>query len=469
MATEKEKKEELGEGLPLREASSPQEEQQAVPSLEESLNGLRKFNGFQLVKGLVSGLERMDPKRKAVKDIFLAESTYSDTRKRLHDELSAWLSVLESDDVGRQTELVSKCEEQREKALSNLKENLGVVRSRISELESTYRSLQAFFTNTGQTKINYLTLMNVDKSQLNDKTSSAFQAVEEEIKDNYDKLDLRDSYSLLVIPGYLGDKVAINNWAKVAYKNKVIFVTDFEDSPDYDMLKEALVRSDLQDTHASFGNVVMTCNYIVGRKKSEYDQEGEDMYIPGSAALAGRMSNIDEVIISQGVAGMKYGVLDNVRGARLKLRKSEIASLIDLGVVPIIEERGGTMAFSNRSLYNGATDVLQEYTIVRVFDWIGKVVEHFCNTQAFIMWDSNVEAQMKKSIHDFLIGYKGPGELIDNYTLNSIKMDPTTKDITVSLDIKPFFAARNFLIEIKGKADEKHQAMDWEQNVSIKQ
>ena len=461
MATEIEKKEEWGEGLPLREVSSPQVQPQKAPSLEESLIGLRKFNGFQLIKGLVSGLDRMDPKRKAVKDIFLAENTYSDTRKRIYDELSAWLTVLESDEVERQTELVEKCERQREKALDNLKENIGIIREKIDDLERSYRSLNFFFANTGQSKIDYLTLINVDKSQLSDKSSSAFKAVEQEIEEYFDQLDLRDSYSLLVIPGYLGDKVAIRNWADVAYKNKVILVTDFEDSPDYGMLMEALKNADLQDMHASFGNVIMTCNYIVGRGKSEYDPEKEVMYIPGSAALAGRMSNIDDVTISQGVAGMKYGVLDNVRGARLKLRKSEIASIIDMGMIPIIEERGGTMAFSNRSLYNGATDILQEYTIVRVFDWIGKVIEHFCNTQAFIMWDSKVEDKMTRTINDFLIEYKGPGELYEDYTLNSINMDAKTQDISVSLDITPFYAARNFLIEIKGKPDKKHNSVEW--------
>lgn len=39
--------------------------------LQTGLKGLDKFGGFQLIKGLIKGAENMDPRRKAVKNIFL--------------------------------------------------------------------------------------------------------------------------------------------------------------------------------------------------------------------------------------------------------------------------------------------------------------------------------------------------------------------------------------------------------------
>ena len=42
--------------------------------LQNSINGLDKFGGFQLLKGLIKGVENMDPRRKAVNSIYLSAS-----------------------------------------------------------------------------------------------------------------------------------------------------------------------------------------------------------------------------------------------------------------------------------------------------------------------------------------------------------------------------------------------------------
>ena len=227
-------------------------------------------------------------------------------------------------------------------------------------------------------------------------------------------------------------------------------VTDFKDSMNFEMLKDELDDANLQGQDAYLANIIMTCNYILGRKKSEIANEDDDLYIPASAALAGKMSNTEEIVIAQGAAGKKYGTLGNVKGARMDLRKSEIASLIDQGVIPMVEEDGRTMAFSNRSLYNGATLGLQEYPIVRVFDWIGKVFQNFFNDEAFTNWNPQVKSELQQAVHDFLSDYKGPGKLIENYSLKGINQDPKTKDINIQVELKPFFAAKNFLIELTG-------------------
>jgi hypothetical protein len=243
-----------------------------------------------------------------------------------------------------------------------------------------------------------------------------------------------------------------------------MMVTDFKDSQNFSMLKDELDDANMQGQDAKLANVIMTCNYLLGRKKSELANEDDDLYVPGSTALAGRMTNTDEIVIAQGAAGKKYGTLSNVKGARLNLRKSEIAALIDQGVIPMVEEDGRTMAFSNRSLYNGATLGLQEYPIVRVFDWIGKVFQNFFNDEAFINWNSAVKAELQQAVHDFLSDYKGPGKLIENYNLKGINQDPKTKDIKIEVELKPFFAAKNFFIELTGHNGQA--GVEWDQNVS---
>lgn len=458
MAVEEQKLASSPDGMELQERQTV-----ANPAelLQKSLSGLDKFGGFQLLKGLIKGVENMDPRRKAIKNVFLNDSAYEDARNRLKNELSLWVEILESGGKDPM-EIVDSCKEKCQKAERNLSENLFCIHDEIRNLEITYRSLDAFFANAGQGKVDCITLMNVNKEELGDHDSEDTQAVRDELERYFDRLNLKNNYSMLVVPGYLGDAETVRMWAQTAYKNKVIMLTDFKDSMNFEMLKEELDDASLQGTDPYLGNIVMTANYILGRKKSELAGEDEDLYIPASGALAGRMSNTEETVIAQAAAGKRYGTLDNVKGARMDLRKSEIAALIDLGVIPMVEEDGRTMAFSNHTLYNGASKGLQEYSIVRVFDWIGKVFENYCNDHAMEIWTPAIKSEITQDIHSFLSDYKGPGGIIEKYTNLKVDQDPKTKDISINVEITPYFAAQNFFIELTGR--NSAAGVDWEQS-----
>ena len=66
MAAEELKKEAQGESLELREKEKIEN---PAELLQSSLGGLDKFGGFQLLKGLIKGIENMDPRRKAIKHL----------------------------------------------------------------------------------------------------------------------------------------------------------------------------------------------------------------------------------------------------------------------------------------------------------------------------------------------------------------------------------------------------------------
>ena len=51
---------------------------------------------------------------------------------------------------------------------------------------------------------------------------------------------------------------------------------------------------------------------------------------------------------------------------------------------------------------------------------------------------------------------------MEKYTNFKIDQDPKTKDITINVEITPFFAAQNFFIELTGK--NTSAGVDWEQN-----
>ena len=410
---------------------------------------------FVLLKGIVKHVENMDPSRKAAKNVFLSDVYYADLRQKLNNDLLLWASILEQGKSDL-NEMLKACKSGREKAELNLQNNLLQIHEDTYQLEVTYRTLDSFFANVGQPNTDFLTLMDVSKKELLSNDSEGSLAIQKELKKHYDALSLKNSYSLFVIPGYLGDTSILREWAKTAHNKKVLLVTDFKDCESFKTLKDELEDAHLQGHDVFLSNVVVTCNYLLGRKKSELAYEDDDVYIPGSGALAGRMVNTKEIVIAQGVVGKDFGILDGVQGTRLNLLKAEIAVLVDQGVVPLIESEGRTIAISNRSLYNGSAFSLQEYPIVRVLDWVNKVLMNYMHEIALETWDPYISPKkLDSKIRDFLDHYRGYQLLFSGYKLNSPpKQDPKTKIVSVDISITPFFAAKNFVIKLE--ADNKN-------------
>lgn len=434
--------------------------------LKENLEDLEEVGGFDLLVEFADDLKNMNPAKKSSKNLFLNDRSFAKQREDLKSKLAMWIKVLDGCE-GSVTSAVELCREEAEKTRQNLAENLISVHKATENLEVAYRGLGQFFVNAGQAKLHCLSLMNVNKKNLADPEGREFKAVRDELNRNFDRLSLRDNYSLLVTPGYLGDKQAVDLWGKMAYNNKVLLLTDFSDMPTFDLLMNGLESAKLAGQDAYLANVVMACNYILGRKKSDAaNVDEEDLYVPASSAIAGRMVCTDEIPISQGVAGMKYGALSNARGTRIDMLKGEMSAVIDKGVVPVVCEDNRVMAFNNRSLYSGATEGLREYPIVRVFDWIGKVFMNFFNAEAFKNWDSrNSPRELKTQLISFLEDYKGPGKLIEDFKIEKIERDEKSKDIKVNVNLKPFYAAKNFYIQLTGH-DNEDGTREWTNEVS---
>ena len=178
MAAEEKKIETLNEGIELKEREKIEN---PAGLLQDSLDGLGKFGGFQLVKGLIKGVENMDPRRKAVKNIFLSDSAYTDARKKLKNELELWVSILEGEGADPMA-IIESCKAKCDKAEQNLKNNLFNIHEEIKKLEITYRSLDSFFANAGQGKIDCITLMNVNKDELESHDSEDTVAIREELE-----------------------------------------------------------------------------------------------------------------------------------------------------------------------------------------------------------------------------------------------------------------------------------------------
>jgi hypothetical protein len=303
--------------------------------------------------------------------------------------------------------------------------------------------------------------MNAAKDQLNDLDNTIFiDAVTEELEKNYDRLDLRDNYSLLCIPGYLGSKKVIDKWARVAYKNKVMLLTDFQhlDAPD-DVLEE-FEGAKLTGGDAYLSNVMMACNYLVGRGKQSDVGEEEDLYVPPSSALAGM---VYQTLMSQVAAGRKFGALNEVDSVKFPLKKSEIAQLEKSGLIPMVNEYGKVMPFSAKTLFNGDNLGLQTYSVVRVFDHVTKVLIDFLNRRAFENFNATTRMDIQKQIVKFLDGITGPGKLIEKFKLLRFEQDPNQKDrIYLDIHMTPYFPAKNFMIKLDGQKGDDPDSAEWQ-------
>jgi hypothetical protein len=426
-------------------------------SLQENIDILAKFGGFDLLEGAIEGVQNLNPERKARRNIFLTESTKKGERDKLKKTLELWEKVLtEAQDL---PDMVSFCTEHSEQAERVLNNNLSEAVEATRELEQSYRNVALFFKNTESDKVKNVAFINVEQDQLKDLDNTRFiDAIQQELVSNYDRLDLRDNYSLLVIPGYLGSNKVLEKWAKIAYENKTMLITDFShlDAPDDVMEMFELANLTGGEVHRS--NVIMTCNWLVGRGKFDEIKEQDNLYVPPSGALAGK---IYRTLMSQVTAGKKFGGMNEVDGVKFELKKSEIASLEKMGLVPMVKEYGKVMAFSAKTLFNGDNIGLQTYSVVRVFDYVTKVLMDFLNRRAFENFNANTRKDLMKQIIRFLDSITGPDKLIEDFNVRKFEQDPIQKDrIHLNIHLKPYFPAKNFMIKMEGHKGE--DATEWD-------
>ncbi|MBN9384127.1 MAG: DUF5458 family protein [Chitinophagaceae bacterium] len=430
----------------------------SAEALETQLNGLAKYGGFDLLESAIDDIQNLNPSRKARRKIFLEEPSKKEERAELKKILQWWTEILQSsDDI---VDMVATCNEKAVSAEQTLVTNLKDAVKETEELERSYRSVALFFKNTESLKIKNVSIINVEPDQLKDLDNTRFiDAIRVELIQNYDRLDLRNNYSLLILPGYLGSNKVLEKWAKIAYENKVMLITDFEhlDSPDDVM--ELFEAANLTGGDPWRSNVIMTCNWLVGRGKLDDIGEEDHLFVPPAAALGGR---IYQTLMSQVTAGKKYGGLNEVDGVRFDLKKSEIASLEKLGLVPMVKEYGKVMAFSAKTLFNGDNLGLQTYSVVRVFDYVTKVMMDFLNRRAFENFNASTRKELMSQIVKFLDGITGPGKLIENFTIQRFEQDPLQKDrIHLDIHLKPYFPAKTFLIKMEGQKGDDADKPEW--------
>ena len=421
---------------------------------------LASFGGFNAIRGFLPDADNLNPARKAAKTVFLTDKRFADKRAALKEDIKGWLALLD-EGHNTATEFADSCKAKEEKYTEVLKQGITDALYATQNLERSYRELDSFFKTANTDKVKNLRVINVYKEDIADPDSGFAGEVENLLRNGFDRLSLKDCYSLVCVPGNVfQDKVTLLQWAKMAFKYKVMLITDHADEYSFDDLQANTEM--YKDSDAELQNVIMTANWIVGRESEKMSTDEEDsaaFYIAPSAALCGKLYD-ETANMAQGAGGKKYGTLDGVKGVKLDLLKSEIAALMDNQVIPMVYSEGRVMAFNNTTLYNGDNTAMKEYPIVRVFDWVKKVLMNFVHEVALENWDPyNSPKNLKAKIQAFLNDFKGYGNLFQNYEIKEPTQDPVTKRITCDISLTPFYSAKNFVIKVSADKKDKEAAM----------
>ena len=432
-------------------------QKQTTTSLAVATDKLAKFGGFSFLESAISDIQNLNPERKARKKIFLSDESKKEERKELKRTLTLWLDLLKNTkDI---PEMIDKSKEKESFTSELLRKNQLEAAEVVRELERSYRQIQLFYKNTESDKLRNITIVNASADQIRDLDNSRFiDFIAAEFKQHYDRLDLRENYSLMVIPGHLGKNSVVEKWCKIAYENKVMLFTDFLDLEKPDDVVDMFFSANHTGGDAFRANTCMTCNWLIGRSKYKELGEEEDLHVSPAAALAGK---VYYTLMSQVTAGKKFGGINEVDGVTFPLKKSEISQLEKMGLIPMVNEYGKVMAFSAKTLFNGDNLGLQTYSVVRVFDHITKVLIDFLNRRAFENWSSKTEKDLRIQIIKFLDGIQGADRLIEKFKITRFERNPKQKDqIFLDLHITPYFPAKSFIIKLDGtKGDDD---VDWE-------
>lgn len=423
------------------------EEKSKKVNLQDALNGLSKFGGFNFLESVVDGIQNLNPERKARKKIFLTDEQKGGERDALKTKIDMWINLLTAS--ANVTSMLETSKQRAEAAAEHLASSQLTAVESVKDLEQAYRGVMLFYKNTEADKVTNVTIVNASKEQITDLDNPRFiDFIAQELKQNYDKLDLRQNYSLMAIPGYLGSNKVLEKWAKIAHDNKVLLYTDFADLEKPDDVVEMFFSSNLAGGDTFKCNTAMACNWLIGRPKYKEIGEEEDLHVSPSIALMGKVYT---TLMSQVTAGKKFGGINEVDAVVFPMKKSEISQLEKMGLIPMVKEYGKVMAFSAKTLFNGDNLGLQTYSVVRVFDYITKVLFDFLNRRSFENWNSKTERDLRGQIVKFLDSVQGADRLIEKFKVLRFEQDPNQKDrIYLDIHMTPFFPAKSFVIKLDG-------------------
>lgn len=381
-----------------QENQSIQQDSQAMR--EQAKQELKTFGGLSTVsKNLAQQLNLPNlkyfgsEKEEAIerREDWLEEEDFVKSRKDTKDKLKMLVEMLESSDDVEASAVI-----QKQKIQDLQDKNLTQILKKSRKLEKTWRELDLFYTNAAETELRALTVVNADPSKIDESILvSTIGSILDETNKN--AIDQSKNYSFLVAPGFIGQSL-IEKFSDVAFRNKVLFLTDYADASSVDDVMEKINDPDrpkIGGNHKSWSRTVVYTNQALLRDK--YPQERKKLFGSPAAAVAGQLYSIDN--IAQPVAGAQFGVLKGLQGIRFKVNQQQANVLDKENLNPLTHAFGGLMPFNCVTLFKGDNVELRQYNVIRTLDYVDKVLKHFLNQYVFTsMQDSDIRLHVHRTI-----------------------------------------------------------------------
>lgn len=444
------------EAKPEKEVAEKVSEEEFASILSDSFGDFSKLAAllpsFKTADGdLVRGVEWLDPKKDFQRKEFLTKKNFATQRKLLTERLKVWVENLSKseniDDVRKDLN------EQATKLETNLEKNMKKVHKASRELETTYRAIDKFFANAQQEpdeKVNAY-FANVSGEELtNPDDREKFEQLTKAIADLYREWSVKDCFAMAVVPGYLGSVENIDTVARqLGLPNKVHIMTDLPNFEKFeevmDMLEDpAYANLPGIDNYKQYVSVF--ANYILARSANQY--EDDDMWIPPSAAVAGKMYQGDTTVgMQQPMAGFKHGKIADSKYLRFRANQPDASKINEKGVNPMVNFEGTAVAMGAATLFTKET--FNIYSIRRTYDYVYKTLRHYLNKQTFSVIDQKFIDAMRRDIDKFMKAISGGDNILQDYRVEIFADEEMRKrqEIDIKVSLNPKYPARTFNIE----------------------
>lgn len=450
-------KEEAVEAAPQQEVTVEKiTDEEFTSILGETFGDFKKLSAllpsFKTSDGdLVRGVEWLDPKKSFQRKEFLTKKDFAVQRKLLALRLEAWVKHLaggDDPDAVRQ-----KLTEEATKLEQNLDKNMKKVHRAGRELETTYRAIDKFFSNAQQEpdeKVNAW-FANVSAEDLtNPDDKEKFEELAKAIADEYREWDIYHSYAMMVVPGYLGSVENVDTLARqLGLPNKVHVMTDLPDLESVDEVMDLLEDPSFAslagiDNYKQY--ISMFANYVLAREKNQF--EDEDMWVPPSAVVAGKMYQGDVTVgMQQPMAGYKFGKINEAKYLRFRANQPDASKINEKGINPLVDFKGSPVAMGAATLFNKET--FNVYSIRRTYDYVYKTLRNYLNKQTFTVIDQKFIDTMRRDIDKFMKAISGGDNILQDYKVEIFADEEMRKrqEVDIKVALNPKYPARTFNIE----------------------
>ncbi len=368
---------------------------------------------------------------------WLATDEFADARADMKKKLAMLVELLESSD-----DVAAGAQMQKEKIEELKDQNLAIVLEKARPLEKTWRELGLFYTNAAEREMRQLVVVNanhkkVDEDVIIKKLTNMIG------ESNSAAIDQSENYSMLVAPNFVGRSL-IEKLSAIAFKNKLLFLTDYQDLESVDSVMEAANepgKPKLGGVEKVWSRTVAFANYALLRDK--HKQERRVLYGSPAAAVAGKLYSMEN--IAQPVAGAQFGPLKGLNGIRFRVNQDQTNMLDAENLNPLTLAFGSIMPFNCLTLFKGENVELRQYSVIRTLDYVDKLLKHFLNQYVFTsMQDKDIRQhvyetilRMLKTLEDNKILKKGR---ITHFEINDERPDR----FDIKLSVIPMFVTSAF-------------------------